>query len=129
MSDRERDKDRRKKRTSLNQYLMYLLELEEDDIFRSGTIPKDVEFDYISKKWEKLTEKLNTCDNGPSMTPEEWKKVKQSTNPLLKFNDLQQLFFFHFSALMIGKIRPGASSVVVRTERKEYQSLLWRRKR
>lgn len=75
MSDRERDKDRRKKRTSLNQYLMYLHALEEDDIFRTGTIPKDVEFDYISKKWEKLTETLNTCDNGPSMLPEEWKKV------------------------------------------------------
>ncbi|XP_067633900.1 uncharacterized protein prod [Eurosta solidaginis] len=66
--------DRRKKRTSTNQYMMYLDMMEKDSIFATGRIPRDVESNYLHKKWKELSDKLNTCQSGPTLTAEEWRK-------------------------------------------------------
>ncbi|XP_055838525.1 uncharacterized protein LOC129906676 [Episyrphus balteatus] len=66
--------DKRKKRTSINQYLMYIELLEKDPIFRSGTTPRDAEPNCLNNKWKDLSARLNTCQNGPQLSPEEWKK-------------------------------------------------------
>ncbi|XP_055917638.1 uncharacterized protein LOC129949931 [Eupeodes corollae] len=66
--------DKRKKRTSINQYLMYIELLEKDAIFRSGITPRDAEPNYLNNKWRDLASRLNTCLNGPQLSPEEWKK-------------------------------------------------------
>ncbi|XP_053962270.1 uncharacterized protein LOC128865899 [Anastrepha ludens] len=66
--------DRRKKRTSTNQYMMYLDMMEKDSIFATGRIPRDVESNYLHKKWKELSDKLNTCNSGPTLTAEEWRK-------------------------------------------------------
>lgn len=66
--------DKRKKRTSINQYLMYIELLEKDAIFRTGTAPREAEPNYINNKWRDLAGRLNTCPNGPQLSPEEWKK-------------------------------------------------------
>ncbi|XP_017460812.1 PREDICTED: uncharacterized protein LOC108354128 isoform X2 [Rhagoletis zephyria] len=66
--------DRRKKRTSTNQYMMYLDMMEKDCIFATGRIPRDVESNYLHKKWKELSDKLNMCGSGPTLTAEEWRK-------------------------------------------------------
>ncbi|CAD7013907.1 uncharacterized protein LOC101454712 [Ceratitis capitata] len=66
--------DRRKKRTSTSQYMMYLDMMEKDSIFATGRIPRDVESNYLQKKWKELSDKLNTCNSGPTLTAEEWRK-------------------------------------------------------
>lgn len=53
---------------------MYIELLEKDAVFRSGTTPRDMEPNYLNNKWKELSIKLNTCQNGPQLSPEEWKK-------------------------------------------------------
>lgn len=66
--------DKRKKRTSYQQYVIYLKMLEDDQIFRTGIIPRDVELNYLTHKWEELAAKLNDCTHGPVLSADEWKK-------------------------------------------------------
>lgn len=67
--------DRRKKRTSTNQYMMYIELMEKDPIFATGRVPRDYDQNYLQRKWKELSEKLNACNNGPTLTSEEWRKV------------------------------------------------------
>lgn len=67
--------DRRKKRTSTNQYMMYIEMMEKDPIFATGRVPRDYDTNYLSRKWKELSDKLNECGNGPTLTSEEWRKV------------------------------------------------------
>lgn len=67
--------DRRKKRTSTNQYMMYIEMMEKDSIFATGRVPRDVDVNYLHKRWKNLSDKLNTCSSGPNLTAEEWRKV------------------------------------------------------
>lgn len=55
--------------------MMYLDMMEKDSIFATGRIPRDVESNYLHKKWKELSDKLNTCNSGPTLTAEEWRKV------------------------------------------------------
>ncbi|XP_037950776.1 uncharacterized protein LOC119681608 [Teleopsis dalmanni] len=66
--------DRRKKRTSTNQYMMYIDLMEKDQIFATQRVPRDTDSNYLTKKWKELSAKLNTCQNGPTLTAEEWRK-------------------------------------------------------
>ncbi|XP_058981995.1 uncharacterized protein LOC131803979 [Musca domestica] len=66
--------DRRKKRTSTNQYMMYIEMMEKDPIFATGRVPRDYDPNYLSRKWKELSDKLNGCSNGPTLTSEEWRK-------------------------------------------------------
>lgn len=54
--------------------MMYLDMMEKDSIFATGRIPRDVESNYLHKKWKELSDKLNTCNSGPTLTAEEWRK-------------------------------------------------------
>ncbi|XP_030369159.1 uncharacterized protein LOC115630229 [Scaptodrosophila lebanonensis] len=66
--------DRRKKRTSTDQYMMYIEMMENDPIFASGRVPRDYDIHYLTKKWKDLSDKLNKCSSGPTLTAEEWRK-------------------------------------------------------
>lgn len=66
--------DKRKKRTSYQQYVIYIKMLEDDEIFRTGNIPRGTDVNYLVSKWDELAEQLNTCGNGPKLSAEEWKK-------------------------------------------------------
>ncbi|XP_075168142.1 uncharacterized protein LOC142240321 [Haematobia irritans] len=66
--------DRRKKRTSTNQYMMYIEMMEKDPIFATGRVPRDYDTHYLARKWKELSDKLNGCSNGPTLTSEEWRK-------------------------------------------------------
>lgn len=72
--------DRRKKRTSSEQYQMYIELMESDPIFASGRVPRDYDLNYLTKKWKELSDRLNKCGSGPTLTAEEWRKVSLSTN-------------------------------------------------
>lgn len=67
--------DRRKKRTSSDQYQMYIDMMESDPIFATGKVPRDYDLNYLTKKWKELSDRLNKCSSGPTLTPEEWRKV------------------------------------------------------
>ncbi|EDV38002.1 uncharacterized protein Dana_GF13736 [Drosophila ananassae] len=66
--------DRRKKRTSSEQYQMYIDMMESDPIFATGRLPRDCDVSYLTKKWKELSDRLNKCSSGPTLTPEEWRK-------------------------------------------------------
>ncbi|KAH8370005.1 hypothetical protein KR093_001863, partial [Drosophila rubida] len=66
--------DRRKKRTSSEQYQMYIELMESDPIFASGRVPRDYDLNYLTKKWKELSDRLNKCGSGPTLTAEEWRK-------------------------------------------------------
>ncbi|KAH8401205.1 hypothetical protein KR009_003704 [Drosophila setifemur] len=66
--------DRRKKRTSSEQYQMYIDMMEADPIFATGRVPRDYDLNYLTKKWKELSDRLNKCGRGPTLTPEEWRK-------------------------------------------------------
>ncbi|XP_017033593.1 uncharacterized protein prod [Drosophila kikkawai] len=66
--------DRRKKRTSSDQYQMYIDMMENDPIFATGRVPRDYDLNYLTKKWKELSDRLNKCSSGPTLTPEEWRK-------------------------------------------------------
>ncbi|KAH8252442.1 hypothetical protein KR032_000005 [Drosophila birchii] len=66
--------DRRKKRTSSDQYQMYIDMMESDPIFATGRVPRDYDLNYLTKKWKELSDRLNKCSSGPTLTPEEWRK-------------------------------------------------------
>lgn len=74
--------DRRKKRTSTNQYMLYIEMMEKDTVFASGRIPRDYDANYLHRKWRELSDKLNSCNNGPTLTAEEWRKVIAIYSPL-----------------------------------------------
>lgn len=67
--------DRRKKRTSTNQYMMYIELMEKDAVFATGRIPREYDSNYLTRKWKELSDKLNNCCSGPTLTSEEWRKV------------------------------------------------------
>ncbi|KAK4882694.1 hypothetical protein RN001_006013 [Aquatica leii] len=50
----------------------------EDYIFRSGTVNSTISPNYITNKWEEISNKLNSVGDGPQLSSEEWKK-KYST--------------------------------------------------
>ncbi|XP_001360684.3 uncharacterized protein LOC6590070 [Drosophila persimilis] len=66
--------DRRKKRTSSEQYQMYIDMMEADSIFATGRVPRDYDLNYLTKKWKELSDRLNKCSSGPTLTAEEWRK-------------------------------------------------------
>ncbi|KAM7344955.1 uncharacterized protein ACRADG_011459 [Cochliomyia hominivorax] len=66
--------DRRKKRTSTNQYMLYIEMMEKDPVFATGRIPREYDSNYLTRKWKELSDKLNNCSMGPTLTAEEWRK-------------------------------------------------------
>lgn len=54
---------------------MYIELMESDPIFASGRVPRDYDLNYLSKKWKELSDRLNKCGSGPTLTAEEWRKV------------------------------------------------------
>lgn len=59
---------------------MYIELMESDPIFASGRVPRDYDLNYLTKKWKELSDRLNKCGSGPTLTAEEWRKVSLSTN-------------------------------------------------
>lgn len=54
---------------------MYIELMESDPIFASGRVPRDYDLNYLTRKWKELSDRLNKCGSGPTLTAEEWRKV------------------------------------------------------
>ncbi|XP_037959097.1 uncharacterized protein LOC119688493 [Teleopsis dalmanni] len=65
---------RYKRRTSTNQYMMYINLMEKDQIFATQRVPRELDKSYLTNKWKELALELNQCQNGPTLTAEEWRK-------------------------------------------------------
>lgn len=64
----------RSARTTADQYMMYVEELETNGTFRTGK-SKSGHPQVIESMWTKLTNKLNSSGLGPIRDKEGWKKV------------------------------------------------------
>jgi hypothetical protein len=49
--------------------------MEEDEVFRTGTINPSMDPNYINNCWKNLAIRLNACGNGSCLSWNEWKKV------------------------------------------------------
>jgi hypothetical protein len=49
--------------------------MEEDEVFRTGTINPSMDPNYINNCWKNLAIRLNACGNGPCLSWNAWKKV------------------------------------------------------
>lgn len=49
--------------------------MENDYVFRTGSINPTLDENYLPKKWEDISKKLNSVVNGPQLSVDEWKKV------------------------------------------------------
>ncbi|CAH1106875.1 unnamed protein product [Psylliodes chrysocephalus] len=67
-------KRKRLKNTTAEQYELYLEAIENDYVLKSNTLNPTLEPNYLSKKWEELSNKLNAIGKGPALSAEEWKK-------------------------------------------------------
>ncbi|CAH1108507.1 unnamed protein product [Psylliodes chrysocephalus] len=65
-------KKQRGANTAVEQYEEYIKFLENDELFRTGTINPTVPENYIKQKWEELTIKLNYNSKGPQLTTDKW---------------------------------------------------------
>ncbi|KAF5276397.1 hypothetical protein FQR65_LT16345 [Abscondita terminalis] len=64
-----------KKRTSKKQFLIYLKYLKENEILLTGKLVPSMAPDTLKSVWDNLCLELNSCGDGPTRTPESWKKV------------------------------------------------------
>ncbi|EDW48543.1 histone acetyltransferase KAT6B [Drosophila sechellia] len=62
--------NRRNKRTSYYQYEVYLDFMEENPLMSGNKLSRTQD----GKKWKELSDLLNKCPTGPTMSPEEWRK-------------------------------------------------------
>ncbi|KAH8270899.1 hypothetical protein KR018_011718 [Drosophila ironensis] len=62
--------NRRNKRTSYEQYNIYLDAMEADPLLAANKLPRTQDM----QKWRQLSDHLNKCPSGPNLTPEEWRK-------------------------------------------------------
>lgn len=63
--------NRRNKRTSYYQYEVYLDFMEENPPMSANKLSRTQD----GKKWKELSDLLNKCSTGPTLSPEEWRKV------------------------------------------------------
>ncbi|XP_044316140.1 uncharacterized protein LOC108042997 [Drosophila rhopaloa] len=61
---------RRNKRTSYYQYEIYLDFMEENPLMSANKLSRTLD----GKKWKELSDQLNKCTSGPTLSPEEWRK-------------------------------------------------------
>ncbi|XP_030755280.1 uncharacterized protein LOC115881776 [Sitophilus oryzae] len=60
--------------TNNEQYEWYVEAMENDYIFRSGSINPTIDPNYINNKWYELVLKINCVGKGPSLTRQMWQK-------------------------------------------------------
>jgi len=63
--------NRRNKRTSYFQYEVYLDFMEVNPLMSANKLGRTQD----GKKWKELSDELNKCPVGPTLAPEEWRKV------------------------------------------------------
>lgn len=68
-------KQKRSSKTSRNQYLIYLNELDSNVFFRENAFNPKEDPKLISNVWEKLTTALNSVGGGPIKDVNGWKRV------------------------------------------------------
>ncbi|KAH8401206.1 hypothetical protein KR009_003705 [Drosophila setifemur] len=71
--------NRRMKRTSYQQYEIYLDTMEANPLMAANRLSRY--HDQI--KWKELSNQLNKCPTGPSLNPEDWRKVSLSRSPAI----------------------------------------------
>ncbi|XP_039482762.1 uncharacterized protein LOC120446053 isoform X1 [Drosophila santomea] len=62
--------NRRNKRTSYYQYEVYLDFMEDNPLMSLNKLSRTQD----GKKWKELSDLLNKCPTGPTLSPEEWRK-------------------------------------------------------
>ncbi|XP_017077235.2 uncharacterized protein LOC108112008 [Drosophila eugracilis] len=62
--------NRRNKRTSYYQYEVYLDFMESNPLLSANKLNRTQD----GKKWKELSDRLNHCTSGPTLSPEEWRK-------------------------------------------------------
>ncbi|EDV38001.1 uncharacterized protein Dana_GF13735 [Drosophila ananassae] len=62
--------NRRSKRTSYYQYEIFLNTMAANPLLAANRLTRTED----SLKWKELSEELNKCPSGPTLTPEEWRK-------------------------------------------------------
>lgn len=67
---------KRAPKTHKVQYELYVKFLMENRPFVLGKIDPSMPHDYFGKKWEELTQKLNSCGRGPARPTYAWKVVR-----------------------------------------------------
>lgn len=68
--------DRKRKLKSTQEQLeIYVVTLESDEVMRTSTFNPSMPDSILKDKWKDMSDNLNSCNGGPTMTPEEWKKV------------------------------------------------------
>ncbi|XP_063931168.1 myb/SANT-like DNA-binding domain-containing protein 4 [Zophobas morio] len=92
------NKRKRSGKTSHEQYELYLKHMEDDPIFRTGTINPTVNPDHVSKKWENLAIALNSTGIGPALAVSEWKK---------RFNDWKNATRAKYRKCVVERKRTG----------------------
>ncbi|KAF5296373.1 hypothetical protein FQA39_LY12492 [Lamprigera yunnana] len=65
---------KRRSKTTEQQYEIYLREMENNVILRTGTVNPTLPENYMVNTWENLAIELNAVDTGPSMTAQQWQK-------------------------------------------------------
>ncbi|KAF5283447.1 hypothetical protein FQA39_LY04823 [Lamprigera yunnana] len=93
---------RRSKRTE-QQYEIYLREMENNGILRTGTVNPTVPENYMVNTWENLPIELNAVDTGPSMTAQQWQK---------RFTDWKNCTRQKYRKLLEEKKRTGGGPLV-----------------
>ncbi|KAH8319665.1 hypothetical protein KR074_003259 [Drosophila pseudoananassae] len=63
--------NRRSKRTSYYQYEVFLNTMEANPLLAANKLTRTQD----SAKWKELSDELNKCPSGPTLAPEEWRKV------------------------------------------------------
>lgn len=62
-------------KTTRQQYMIYLMELESNKLFRENAFNPKEDYKIIASLWEKLACKLNASGGGPIKDVGGWKKV------------------------------------------------------
>ncbi|CAH1106900.1 unnamed protein product [Psylliodes chrysocephalus] len=89
--------------TAVVQYEEYVKFLENDEIFRTGTINPSVAENYIKQKWEELTTKLNAKSKGPQLNTDKW---------IQRFSDWKHSTRFKYRKYLVNKNKTGGGPEV-----------------
>ncbi|KAF5285096.1 hypothetical protein FQA39_LY16785 [Lamprigera yunnana] len=94
---------KRRSKTTEQQYEIYLREMENNVILRTGTVNPTLPENYMVNTWENLAIELNTVDTGPSMTAQQWQK---------RFTDWKNCTRQKYRKLLEEKKRTGGGPLV-----------------
>ncbi|XP_031351066.1 uncharacterized protein LOC116176574 isoform X2 [Photinus pyralis] len=73
-----------KKRTSKEQFDIYVRNLEKNRLLVTGRLTPGMNIETLQQLWSSLAEELNSCGSGPIRKVESWKKIFTEWKSLVK---------------------------------------------